>query len=88
MRDTCTQEAMVQLDKAESVLDDVKSRHRSNFTSGSSSDSGASLSTAGSQHLLEGYSQSLAQAVLLQRSAEQHSSWRTKALAAFATLRN
>lgn len=86
VRDTCNHKA-VQLDKAESLLDDVKSQVRASLPRGSSSDSKAAVNIVGLQRQLEDYAQFWAEAVLLEHCAQQHEDWRIKAVAAFGTLR-
>jgi len=101
VNETCSRDALARLDTADNLLHDAKAqsaesggsgsggvtgRRRSSSSSSSSSSSVPSVHTAQLVDTMNQYSQLLAEAVLLDRIAEQHSTWLARAKAAFANL--
>jgi len=94
VNETCSRDALARLDTADNLLHDAKAQSAESGGSGSggvtgrssSSSSVPSVHTAQLVDTMNQYSQLLAEAVLLDRIAEQHSTWLARAKAAFANL--
>jgi hypothetical protein len=76
----CSQEAGLRLDQAESRMEQAQSSVTQN------SSSSGNCSTVGVVDVLDEYSQLLAEALLLQRSVEEHNKWLVQASVAFGKL--